>query len=235
MINFFLVVISLYYIFKDSDQFLGKVRQAIPLAPEDREMLFERLEEMVYATLYGGIFVAILQGFLGGVAFWFLGVSAPIFWGTIMAFLSFLPVVGPVCVWGPVVIYFFPDDLGSGRGGPIGQFPAPDAHQQEDEAPYYSVVFRGAWGSEGLRTTGAHCGPLGGNHLHYDPRYLFGKSGSTNLIGNVRNLEAMYEKGVDLFSSLRHPHWMRKSDQGGEGVREGHGPSGAGGYPLLRE
>jgi predicted PurR-regulated permease PerM len=107
MINFFLVVISLYYIFKDSDQFLGKVRQAIPLAPEDREMLFERLEEMVYATLYGGIFVAILQGFLGGVAFWFLGVSAPIFWGTIMAFLSFLPVVGPVCVWGPVVIYFF--------------------------------------------------------------------------------------------------------------------------------
>jgi len=107
MINFFLVVISLYYIFKDGDQFLKKVRQAIPLAPEDRELLFERLEEMIYATLYGGILVAILQGFLGGFAFWFLGVSAPIFWGTIMAFLSFLPVVGPVCVWGPVVLTFF--------------------------------------------------------------------------------------------------------------------------------
>jgi predicted PurR-regulated permease PerM len=107
MIHFFLVVISLYYIFKDGDQFLKKVRQAIPLAPEDRELLFERLEEMIYATLYGGILVALLQGFLGGFAFWFLGVSSPIFWGTIMAFLSFLPVVGPVLVWGPVVLTFF--------------------------------------------------------------------------------------------------------------------------------
>jgi len=107
MINFFLVVISLYYIFKDGDQFLGKVRQALPLVPEDRELLFERLEEMIYATLYGGILVALLQGFLGGFAFWLLGVSAPIFWGTIMAFFSFLPIVGPVLVWGPVVVTFF--------------------------------------------------------------------------------------------------------------------------------
>jgi len=107
IINFCLVVISLYYIFKDGDKFLKKVRQAIPLAPEDRELLFERLEEMIYATLYGGILVALLQGFLGGFAFWFLGLSAPIFWGTVMAFLSFLPVIGPVFVWGPVVVYFF--------------------------------------------------------------------------------------------------------------------------------
>ncbi len=107
IINFFLVVISLYYIFKDGDHFFGRIRQAIPLAPQDRDLLFDRLEEMIYATLYGGIFVALLQGFLGGVAFWFLGLSAPIFWGTVMAFLSFLPVIGPVFVWGPVVAYFF--------------------------------------------------------------------------------------------------------------------------------
>ncbi len=107
IINFFLVVISLYYVFKDGDQFFRKIREAIPLAPQDKDLLFARLEEMVYATLYGGIFVALLQGFLGGFAFWLLGVSAPIFWGTVMAFLSFLPVVGPIVVWGPAVAYFF--------------------------------------------------------------------------------------------------------------------------------
>lgn len=107
IINFCLVVISLYYLFKDGDQLHRKIREAIPLVPEDRGLLFSRLEEMVYATLYGGIFVALLQGFLGGLAFWFLGLSSPIFWGTVMAFLSFLPIIGPVFVWGPVVTYFF--------------------------------------------------------------------------------------------------------------------------------
>lgn len=107
LINFCLVVISLYYVFKDADQFLRKIREAIPLASTDKDLLIDRLEEMVYATLYGGILVALLQGFLGGVAFWFLGLAAPIFWGAVMAFLSFVPVVGPFMVWGPVVIYFF--------------------------------------------------------------------------------------------------------------------------------
>ena len=107
MVNFCLVIISLYYVFKDGDQLLRKIRDAIPLVPQDKDLLFARLEEMVYATMYGGILVALLQGFLGGFAFWFLGLSSPVFWGTIMAFLSFLPVVGPFLVWGPVVAYFF--------------------------------------------------------------------------------------------------------------------------------
>jgi len=107
IVNFCLVTISLYYVFKDGDQLLRKIREAIPLVPQDRDLLFSRLEEMVYATIYGGIFVAILQGFLGGFAFWFLGLSSPVFWGTVMVFLSFLPIVGPFLVWGPVVVYFF--------------------------------------------------------------------------------------------------------------------------------
>ncbi|UCD71010.1 MAG: AI-2E family transporter [Syntrophobacterales bacterium] len=107
IINFCLVIISLYYVFKDGDQLLRKVREAIPLAPQDKNLLFNRLEEMVYATLYGGVLVALLQGFLGGFAFWFLGLSSPIFWGTVMAFLSFVPIIGSFLVWGPVVVYFF--------------------------------------------------------------------------------------------------------------------------------
>ena len=107
IINFCLVIISLYYVFKDGDQLFRKIREAIPLVSHDRDLLFTRLEEMVYATIYGGILVAILQGFLGGCAFWLLGLSSPIFWGTVMAFLSFVPIVGPFLVWGPVVLYFF--------------------------------------------------------------------------------------------------------------------------------
>ena len=50
--------------------------------------------------------MAIAQGALGGLAFWYLDVSAPVLWGVLMAFLSLLPAIGAALVWGPVAIYF---------------------------------------------------------------------------------------------------------------------------------
>ena len=51
--------------------------------------------------------VALIQGILGGLAFWFLGVSAAALWAVLMAFLSLLPAVGAALVWLPVAMYFF--------------------------------------------------------------------------------------------------------------------------------
>ncbi|MBS1271590.1 MAG: putative transport protein [Candidatus Marinimicrobia bacterium] len=45
--------------------------------------------------------VALLQGFLGGIAFWILGLPSPIFWGAVMAFLSIFPVIGAPLVYLP--------------------------------------------------------------------------------------------------------------------------------------
>jgi predicted PurR-regulated permease PerM len=49
--------------------------------------------------------VALVQGTLGGLAFWFLGVHAPLLWGVVMAFLSLLPAIGAALIWAPVAIY----------------------------------------------------------------------------------------------------------------------------------
>jgi predicted PurR-regulated permease PerM len=54
----------------------------------------------------GNIVVAILQGALGGLIFWLLGIHAPLLWGVLMAFLSLLPAVGAGLVWAPVALYF---------------------------------------------------------------------------------------------------------------------------------
>jgi predicted PurR-regulated permease PerM len=55
--------------------------------------------------------VAIAQGTLGGLAFWFLGVQGALLWAVLMAFLSLLPAVGAALIWGPVALYF----LATGR------------------------------------------------------------------------------------------------------------------------
>ena len=54
----------------------------------------------------GGIVVAIVQGALGGLIFWILGIHAPLLWAVLMAFLSLLPAIGAALVWLPVAIYF---------------------------------------------------------------------------------------------------------------------------------
>ena len=59
----------------------------------------------IRATVKGNILVAAAQGALGGLAFWALGVHAPLLWGVIMAFLSLLPAVGAALIWGPVALY----------------------------------------------------------------------------------------------------------------------------------
>ncbi len=49
--------------------------------------------------------MAAAQGALGGLAFWFLAIQAPVLWGVLMAFLSLLPAVGAGLIWAPVALY----------------------------------------------------------------------------------------------------------------------------------
>jgi predicted PurR-regulated permease PerM len=50
--------------------------------------------------------VAAIQGALGGLGFWYLGVSGALLWAVLMAFLSLLPAIGAGLVWVPVAVYF---------------------------------------------------------------------------------------------------------------------------------
>ena len=53
----------------------------------------------------GNIVVALVQGALGGLIFWILGIHAALLWAVLMAVLSLLPAVGTALVWLPVAVY----------------------------------------------------------------------------------------------------------------------------------
>jgi predicted PurR-regulated permease PerM len=106
-IGFFFTLLSLYYLFKDGDRLFGRLKETLPIHTRERDLLILRFKEMVYATIYGGILIAIIQGVLGGVIFWILGISSPILWGTAMAFLSFIPIGGTALIWFPAAILLF--------------------------------------------------------------------------------------------------------------------------------
>jgi predicted PurR-regulated permease PerM len=78
----------------------------MPLNAQQQRDLLTRFTTVIRATVKGNVVVAIVQGALGGMIFWFLDVRAPVLWAVLMALLSLLPAVGSALIWLPVAIYF---------------------------------------------------------------------------------------------------------------------------------
>jgi predicted PurR-regulated permease PerM len=106
IVDLFIVLYLLFFLLRDGDGLARRIRQAIPLYPEQQRDLFNKFTAVIRATIKGTVVVAVVQGTLGGLILWALGVRAPALWGALMAVLSLLPAVGSALVWLPVAIYF---------------------------------------------------------------------------------------------------------------------------------
>jgi len=104
-IFFFLMLYLLFFFLRDGPRILDATIRALPLGDQRERHLFGRFAEVSRATIKGTLVVGIVQGTIGGIAFAVLGINAPVLWGTVMALLSILPVVGTALVWLPAAIF----------------------------------------------------------------------------------------------------------------------------------
>ena len=95
----------LFFLLRDGAALFGHIQDAIPLPPEQERDLFKRFATVIRATIKGSILVAALQGALGGLIFWALGLHAPVLWGVVMGLLALLPAVGAALIWVPAAVY----------------------------------------------------------------------------------------------------------------------------------
>lgn len=105
IINFFLLVFTMFFFFKDGKYFITKVEKMTPLPMPYGQQIFHQFRQVCLAMLYGIFLTAIVQGILGGIGLWIAGVGNPIFWGTVMGFFGMLPIGGTGIVWLPAGIY----------------------------------------------------------------------------------------------------------------------------------
>lgn len=105
LLGVFVMLYLLFYLLRDGDTLLGYVERVIPLPPEQQQVLASSFTATVRGVLKGDLVVAVVQGVLGGLIFWALGIGTPILWGALMAVLSLLPVFGTGLVWAPAAIY----------------------------------------------------------------------------------------------------------------------------------
>jgi len=102
----FITLYLAFFLIRDGRQVMLALGRANPLAPAHTQVLLEKFSTVIRATVKGNLLVAAIQGALGGIAFWFLGVTGALLWAVLMAFLSLLPAIGAALVWLPVALYF---------------------------------------------------------------------------------------------------------------------------------
>ncbi len=107
--EFFVSVLVMLYVafflIRDGDALKRALHEAIPLTDRHQRQLTAKFTDVVRATVKGNLVVATVQGSLGGLAFWILGIRGALLWAVLMGFLSLLPAVGAAIVWLPVALW----------------------------------------------------------------------------------------------------------------------------------
>ena len=103
--GFVLTFYLLFYFLRDRHAVLHALGELSPLPECETSQVMKRLVDTIHATLVGTVAVAAVQGTLGGVMFWWLGLPTPVFWGVVMGLLAVVPVLGAFVVWVPAAIY----------------------------------------------------------------------------------------------------------------------------------
>jgi predicted PurR-regulated permease PerM len=67
--------------------------------------LLRRISDVVQASVYGVVVIALVQGALCGAMFAILRIPSAALWGAATVFASVLPVVGAFAIWGPATAY----------------------------------------------------------------------------------------------------------------------------------
>jgi predicted PurR-regulated permease PerM len=107
------ILLSFYLLFfflRDRRLALDITQRLSPFSGEETQALFVRIRDTIDATIFGTLVVAGLQGFLGGLMFWWLNFPSPVLWGLIMGVLSIVPVLGSFVVWIPATIFLVLED-----------------------------------------------------------------------------------------------------------------------------
>jgi predicted PurR-regulated permease PerM len=102
----FIMLYLAFFLVRDGDGLVRQLRGAVPLSERHQSHLLLQFSTVIRATVKGNLLVAALQGALGGLAFWVLGLHGALLWAVLMGFLSLLPAIGAALVWAPVALYY---------------------------------------------------------------------------------------------------------------------------------
>lgn len=106
---FFVMLYSLFFFLSHGPKVIDRILWYLPLEDREERMMLDKFLSVTRATVKGTGLIGLLQGLLGGLALWVVGVDAWAFWAAIMAVLSVIPGLGTGLVWIPAVVWLSMD------------------------------------------------------------------------------------------------------------------------------
>ncbi len=103
--SFFLMFLTMFFLLRDGHQLMELIMATNPLPVEYASEVFAKFRDLSFATFYGTILTAMVQGVAGGLLLWALGISSPVFWGAVVSLVSLVPIVGTLLIWVPMTAY----------------------------------------------------------------------------------------------------------------------------------
>jgi len=104
LVQFAVMLYTLFFFLRDGEKFLGMVVRLIPLGEGREQVLYERFAATARSTMKVTLIIGGIQGILGGIIFFAMGIKGALIWGVIMVFTSILPAIGCSLVWAPAGI-----------------------------------------------------------------------------------------------------------------------------------
>jgi predicted PurR-regulated permease PerM len=105
VIQLLVTFFALFYFLRDRHAVLHFLRASLPLSRDETERVFDRVAVTIRATVFGSLLVAVVQGALGGLMFYWMDLPAPALWGAAMALLALIPVLGAFVIWMPAAVW----------------------------------------------------------------------------------------------------------------------------------
>lgn len=170
VINLGLLLYLTFFTLRDGPKLVEWLILALPLGDERERLLLSKFAETARATVKGNLIIGVVQGTLGGLIFWALGLPNAWLWGVVMAVLSLIPLLGAGIVWAPAAIYLFA--MGSwGKGivlavfgvlviGLVDNFLRPILVGRDTKLPDYVVLLSTLGGLALFGINGFVVGPL---------------------------------------------------------------------------
>ncbi len=104
---FGIMLISLFFFFKDGPQFEKALIKISPLGDTYDQEILGRLKRAVNSVIRGSLTIALIQGVLTGLGLWIFGVPNPALWGSLAAFAALVPSIGTSLVLAPSILFLF--------------------------------------------------------------------------------------------------------------------------------
>jgi predicted PurR-regulated permease PerM len=102
--NGLLSVFLLFFLFLEGPKIRDELYAWSPLEREKTADLLAAIRDSIVANFYGMAAVALAQGGLMSIGFVLAGLPGPVFWGTVTAVCSLIPLVGTALVWLPAAV-----------------------------------------------------------------------------------------------------------------------------------